>query len=322
MSHPSFSSRFLALAGSLALAGLILTPGLAAAENVLVGNSLGSVLTGSVADQQFAPLASNAHATSVYALAVNGDRLLSGDNNGNMVLWDMAAKAPKPMEKAHKSAVRAVRFSPDGSLFASASKDRTVIVWDAATLAPKATLEGHGSYVYGLDFSPDGKFLASVGSDNKLFLWDAATWKPVKDVTAHYNAIYEARFSPDGALLATCGLDKLVKLWNAQDLSEVKTFEGHAGGVFAVTFSRDGATLVSAGADKTVRFWDVASGGMKKVVNLPESVSVNSLVLDATGQRLYAGDDSGQVVQLSMETLDIVQTAKVEGSVKSLVVSN
>jgi WD40 repeat protein len=125
-------------------------------------------------------------------------------------LWDFANRLPLgPALAAHKGAVLALSFKPDGTVFATGGQDDKIVLWDATTRQPLGNLLlGQEGEVHDLAFTRDGKTLVSGGADGKLILWDVdlASWKSRACQIANRNLSPREwqRFFPREARGKTC----------------------------------------------------------------------------------------------------------------------
>ena len=112
----------------------------------------------------------------------------------------------------HLDAVRAIAFSPDGTLLAT-SAGRTDIR-STKTWQHIATLSTVNATC--LAFSPDGIRIAVGigGRQPTVQIWDIAIRKPIATFTGHKRNIQSLAFSPDSSLLASSGADGVTYLWD------------------------------------------------------------------------------------------------------------
>ena len=99
--------------------------------------------------------------------------------------------------------IKAVAFSPNGRVLASASTDTTVRLWDTSTGTVLQMLTDHSSLVTAVVFSPDGKVLASASWDKTVKLWDVSKGAVKQTLRGHLNEVNAVAFSPDGKALAS-----------------------------------------------------------------------------------------------------------------------
>jgi dipeptidyl aminopeptidase/acylaminoacyl peptidase len=109
---------------------------------------------------------------------------------------------PEVVIPAHKDAVLALSFSPDGDTLATCGYDRLIKLWDLSTGKELRTLKDHSDAVYAAAFSPDGKLLASAGADRAVKVWDVAAGRRLYTLSEATDWVYAVAWHPDGKHLA------------------------------------------------------------------------------------------------------------------------
>jgi WD40 repeat protein len=265
---------------------------------------------GSVQTCETAPSATTVEATAVYAVAVDpeGERVVSGDDAGGVIPWDLGESLSpgRPFGSAAEG-------DPGGALSPGAAYGTSDEGDLGETVSPDTVDEsaddGHQSYVNDVDYSPDGTRVASAGGDRRGAIWDVEdegadpTW-----LVGHEDAVLGIDFSPDGSLVATASKDGTIGIWDAATGTPLPRFPGHEGGVWDVAFSPRDDVLVSVGKDEVVRLWDADSGDALGV--LPRGSGhtdlVFSVVFDPDGEELATTGADGTTIIWDVDDREVI----------------
>jgi WD40 repeat protein/tRNA A-37 threonylcarbamoyl transferase component Bud32 len=278
--------------------------------------------------------------TEVWGLTFSPDGkwLVSSHEDGSIVLWNVAERAPVANFNEHNAAVRAVAFSPDGRRLASASEDRSIIVWDAASGRKEAALIGHDTRVAALAFSPDGKQVASCDQDGVHILWDIGNSHPLWTFDGYYfNDTYQKNvrmpaycltFSPDGRFIATGGgvIDAAEGQWIVDRDDIMRAFQKRGvigfGNIYGIAFSPDGGRLVCATPDtQFVYMLDTTSWQVIEILTLSDALP-SSLCFSADGRFLVVGETGGAVLLFEANPLrQVAELGRHAARVKSVAFS-
>lgn len=197
------------------------------------------------------------HPGEVTAMALEGDRLVTGCLDGNLRVYSLSAPS-EPRIFPQGSPIVSLALSPGGQTLAATSVDQKLRLWKLANGQPAGELEV-GAHVLALDFSPDGRRLALTAGD-KVRLVDVQSGQFTGQMLPAHDMIVELKFSPDGRYLAAAGVGEgVVTVWDTESASPLHTFK-HPVQVPSVDFSPDSKWLLTSCNDGRARRYDLESG--------------------------------------------------------------
>jgi WD40 repeat protein len=199
-------------------------------------------------------------------LSTDGNLLVSGDDKGNVIVWDRPAGTELRRWQL-KGWAFAIALSPDAKLAAvteriplifDSGRQAALRIWDVTTgqmVKDFSNQQGaKGEHFGAAAWSPNGKLLA-VGQGNessgKIYLLDAETGKKVQEIAGHLSGVNELCFLEEGKLLLSTGRDTAIRVWQTSDGKKLAEVGKPRGGQFkdwyhAMSLSADRKWLAAA----------------------------------------------------------------------------
>jgi WD40 repeat protein len=235
------------------------------------------------------------------AMSPDGRTIAGGGSFQDLTIriWSLETGTElRSLEPGGTNSIRALAFSPDGRLLASASAG-LVELWSTADWTVARSLHTNAA---SLAFSPDSRFLAAAAGDS-VSLWELPDGEVVQSPGRHAGFMTAIAFSPDGRSIASASEAGDVKIWAAPGLALVHGLEHIDGWVSSLAFSPDGKHLASAGGARaegivrgTVRIWEVSKGTEVEVYDRETAAHVSSIAYSPDGRYLFYGRTDATLV--------------------------
>jgi len=234
------------------------------------------------------------HAVNSVAFAPNGQFLIAGTFE-KVLLLNLQGKLIREFH-IPSATVKAVAFSPDGTLILGGSDDHKARLWNLDGNLLKEFI-GHTELINSVTFAPDGRSILTSSSDRTARLWniDGTIQKVFK---GHQREVFDAIFSPNGTFILTGSWEAIARLW-ALDGVLKSEFKGHWGSVLSVGFSPDSQLIITGSFDNTARVWKIDGTMLKEFTG--HSNEINSVAFMNDGTSVLTGSKDGTLRSWSID---------------------
>jgi WD40 repeat protein/serine/threonine protein kinase len=237
-------------------------------------------------------LALKGHTGGAVAATPEGDRIVTGGEDGTTRLWDAVTGRELLTLKEHAGLVLSVALTPDRQRIVTGGADGTARVWDAASGRQLQTLKGHTGRVWSVAVTPDGTRIVTGGDDGTARLWDGISGNELLSVNAHFGRVVSVCVTSDGLRLVTGGFDSTVRVWDAVNGRELLALHGHTQAVWAVTLIPGSRQFVTGSMDGTARLWDAITG--RELLTLKgHTGAIRCVALTPDKKRIITGGADG-----------------------------
>ncbi|BGP17823.1 hypothetical protein JCM10213_008377 [Rhodosporidiobolus nylandii] len=255
---------------------------------------------------------------SALALAKDGEVLVTGGLDKDVILFDRSTGKNLAKLKGHTKKVTSVLPSPSLTeeagipvFVVSSSLDKSVRVWTpngGKQLYGCTSPLTLGGEVSALALHPSGSLAAAACADGSWSIVDLASPEaPAVVLTVSLpeeaGAATAVAFHPDGGLVGVGSNDGRIRVYEATSGREAASFDGHSGDdqakeLVSLAFSENGYTLASAAAGAhEVKIWDLRKGTNPANLALGEDGTASAVCWDPSAQFLAVAGSDARVFQ-------------------------
>ena len=216
------------------------------------------------------PLLGHAAAVNALAFSPDGSWLASGDDGGEVRLWNVEQPDGSSLLGRHTGNVRGLAFAEgdSGPMLVSTGYDGEVRFWNYRNPdADPLVVRGHDNAINALAAPKSGSkglpdMLITAGYDGSLRVWHTRNpYAEPHQVLRAAGAVADVAVSPDGTQLASFTFDDpTIQLWGAQSGTEEKVLVRGDAPVSALAYSPARGVLWAGAKDGSITEWDPREG--------------------------------------------------------------
>ncbi|ORZ36377.1 WD40-repeat-containing domain protein [Catenaria anguillulae PL171] len=190
-----------------------------------------------------------------------GSLLITGGEDGRIVIWNLAKQRTERIINAHKGNVYMVRFTSDDMQFLSSGDDGRIVLWECGpNNATFSTNFQHPSPVRSFAFCDmHGSRMLSARADGVVDAWDTTGIRILDSILPESDWQERELLSQLGNSGHALAILAMLQAKDAKAAHANRDREHHAGSILHVTLSPNTRYLATCSTDKTCKLWDIAT---------------------------------------------------------------
>uniref|UniRef100_A0A1B6EZP9 Actin-interacting protein 1 n=1 Tax=Cuerna arida TaxID=1464854 RepID=A0A1B6EZP9_9HEMI len=208
-------------------------------------------------------------------------RIVTGSEDNTIGVFEGPPFKFKMTKQEHTRFVQAVRYSPNGSHFASGGFDGKVFVYDgtSADLVGEVGSPAHKGGVYGVAWKPDGTQLLTASGDKTCKLWDVETRSVVSEfVMGPQVEDQQVSCLWQGQHLLTVSLSGFISYLDVNNPDKpIRVIKGHNKPITVLTLSPDRSTIYTGSHDGYITAWAAKTGETERIAGAGHGNQINSM---------------------------------------------
>ncbi len=252
--------------------------------------------------------------STVVALGFLGKTLISYDNSGRIIYWNIS-NGDILSEIAKVNPNQTVTISPTGNYIAVADIQHKIHIYDTSLSDKHLVFQADDlkDGIFALSITSNNETMLSAVADNSVRIWDIAERRLTTSLIGHKSTITSVAISPDDKLFASGDTNKEIILWDVENPKRLRTLIGHKNTINALTFSPEGASkysgcLASGSLDGTIRFWNPDTGEELVTFATGHTKWIKAIAFSENGSTLVSANMIGTVNVWSLNGYEEIAT--------------
>ncbi|KAH3678561.1 hypothetical protein WICMUC_001370 [Wickerhamomyces mucosus] len=255
------------------------------------------------------------HNTTVAKFSPSGNYIASGDESGNVKIWDTISDdlILKGEYQILNGPINDISWDSESKRIIAVGNGKELyghaFTWDSGNSIGE--ISGHSAQINAVTIRPVRPYrAATVSDDSALVFYHGPPFRFDSSLRGHHtNFIRDVKFSPNGEFLVSVGMDKLIVLYDGKSGEYIKKWKGNEGGILSVNWVNN-EEFVTSSTDSTIKLWKASTEELIKSWEFEKTIDLQQVGVIPTKDYIISLSFNGDLNYLSLDSSTPIKVLK------------